>query len=238
MRLGRDTKTLIVMGVAVALLGWISHVATRTVAPPPPLRGAPPFEGSPDEKWAKKKHPGPWNGPGFPGKPPGGAAEIKPLRPDDPLLAGRQLERWAPEQIVTVRVNGPGYLCVGLGRGPGDGPKAIFSRQAKVTTARHDGDLTEASVGGHLLPVRRIPPDATAFSISPDGLVVAFCRAPGAPEETCVSCGYIELTLFEHEDALVDVPGLSGFLGPTQDVGNVTSGQPGQDGRGTLVIAP
>lgn len=237
MRLGRDTKTLIVMGVAVALLGWFSHVATRAVGPPPPLSGAPPIDAQ-AQKWAKKKHPGPWNGPGFPGSPPQGAAEITPLRLDDPLLVGRTLERWAPDRVVTVRVNGPGYLCTGLNRGPDSGPAALFTRQAQITIARHDGDLTETASQGHLLPVRRIPTDATTFSISPDGLVLAFRRAPESPEETCMSCGYIELTMFEHEDALVGVPGLPDFLGPTREVGNVTSGRPGQDGRGTLVVTP
>lgn len=249
MRPGRDSIALLVMVVAVALLGWLSHTVSQHNATPPPDLASPPSDDATSWKFSDGR-PHDHDGPGGVGHPPremrpGGPfprhpdeQPLTPLLPDDPLLAGRDAQRWSRGATFTLRVEGNGWLRVGKGRHHGQVGGTRFTREARFTFALRDGDLVEAERQGHVLPVRRIPRDTTACQISPDGLVLAYCNAPGEARETIYSCGYVEIATADVPDAVIEDPTQPGWWQPGESLARFSSGRAGSDGRGTLVVAP
>lgn len=237
MQLGRDAKTLILMSAAVALLGWLSHIAMRPAAPPP-SRGAPLHGRSDERPWGNGRPHGPHDERRGSGPPPRGEVDFTPIRPDDPLLAEGNAPRFSPDAVFTMRVDSDGKLCVGQGGPNGRRGGRRFAKEARFTFDRHDGDLVEAERHLHVLPRRRIPPEATACAISPNGLLLAWRQAPGDARETAFSCGYIEIATFSVVDALEPDLVMRGWWRFNENTGNVCFGRPGTDGRGSLIITP
>ena len=222
MKPGRDTRSLLIVVLSVALFGWLARPSPSP--PPGPPHGHPP--GGPPGPFAglwhrlvhrplaaagvvkggdpgsePGHHGGPWgahgHGPGHEHGEEGEGRGWTVLAADDPLLRQARLERMQPWQPFTMAVRGAGSLVVrGVGRGPQGQPAPGGLRslsEGRFTFASHDGDLVEDGTQGHVEAVRRIPRDSHAVSISPAGHILAFHPSRSRDAEECVYCGTIDL---------------------------------------------
>lgn len=125
---------------------------------------------------------------------------------------------------LDVCIQGPGFFQV---RDPSG--ETYYSRAGNFSV-NANGDLVVGSayMGRLVEPQISIPPDATAISISPQGIVAV--KQPGNTQLTDV--GQLELATFVNPEGLLRLG--ENLYAESDASGTATLGIPGQDGLGTL----
>jgi flagellar basal-body rod protein FlgG len=125
---------------------------------------------------------------------------------------------------LDVAIEGPGFFKVLDPSGD-----EVYTRSGTFSV-NAEGSLVigSASTGRLLDPTIQIPPDATAISISPQGVVAV--RQPGNPALSTV--GNIELSTFINPEGLLKLG--ENLYAETDASGPPTSGPPGEEGVGQL----